>query len=222
MIFKTFLKKVFFGGELIEKFYSPLNGEILVLENLRGNKFIRVGGITQSGGVVEEIWKNSIIPVLGQNLKISNSLILGLGCGSVAMILSKKLPGIKMVGVEIDPEIIKIGKKYFELGKIPNLKIILKDAISLVEDRKFIFNNTGFDLILVDLYLGQDFPPKAETKEFLNGLKKLLSKDGLIIFNRLYFGIHKKKTDDFHQKLKGYFSEIKKNKIGCNIFIYAK
>lgn len=220
MNLKSLFKKIFLGGELIEEIDSPINGKIQVFEQLSGKKFVRVGGITQSGGILEKIWRQVLSSPHCSLFNIHNSLILGLGCGTVAELLIQKWPGIKITGVEIDPEMIKIGKKYFNLAKIQNLNILITDAIKEIENCKLKIEN--FNLILVDLYLGQNFPGQAESDRFLNSLKKISAKNGLIVFNRLNFGEHKEKTQDFTEKLKNFFPEVRQVKVNFNLFLVCR
>lgn len=220
MKLKSFLERLF-GGQVIEKIKSPINGEILVLEGLKGKRFIRVGGITQSGGIVQGIWKRTLSVLKAQDLRLKTALILGLGGGTAAEILVEKWPGVKITGIEIDPKIIGVGKKYFNLDKIPNLKIIVGDAIKTITNQPSTINNRKYNLILVDLYQGQRFPKEAESEEFLNGLKRILAKDGLIVFNRLNFGKHKKETSNFLEKLKEFFPKVFFQKTESNLFIFC-
>lgn len=222
MNLKSFFKKLFLGGEVIEKVYSPINGEVLVLEDLKGKIFVRVGGITQSGGIVEKIWEKIIKTISNQQLTISNCLILGLGCGSVANLLAEKWLGIKITGIEIDPKMIEIGRKYFNLGKIPNLKVVVGGGIKAVSSQPSAIRQNEFNLILVDMYCGQEFPKEAENEEFLNGLRRILGENGLIIFNRLNFGIHKKETLEFLKKQKIFFPRIFIKNIKLNQFIFCQ
>ena len=221
MNLKSFLKRLF-GGEVIEKIHSPFNGEILVVKELSGRTIMRVGGITQSGGMVEDIWRVALAKVQSSKFKVQSCLVLGLGCGTVVKLLTEKWPGIKITGIEIDPEVIKIGKKYFGLEEILGLKVIVGDAIKAVSSQSSVVRQKKFDLILIDMYQGQEIPKETEDGEFLNGLKKLLNKDGLIIFNRLYFGKHKKETKDFTEKLNGMFSEVSTHRTEFNLFIFCR
>jgi len=221
MNIKSFLKRLF-GGEVIEKIQSPINGEILVVKELSGKTVMRVGGIVQSGGMVEKIWREVLAKVQGyRGAKVQSVLVLGLGAGTVAKLLTGKWPGIKTIGIEIDPEVIKIGRKYFGLEEILRLKVIVGDAIKKVTSHQSLVTSHQFDLVLVDLYKGQEFPKEAESEEFISGLKKILNKDGLIIFNRLYFGKHKKETEEFVEKLKGFFPKVSIQKIEFNFFVFC-
>jgi len=218
---KSFFKRLF-GGEIIEKFDSAVNGEILVVKELSGKTVMRVGKIAQSGGMVEEIWTVVFNKLKAENRQPKTVLVLGLGAGTAAKILAEKWPGIKIVGVEIDPEVIKMGKKYFGLGEISNLKIVIEDGIKAIRRQLSTISQKKFDLILVDMYCGQEFPQKAESQEFLNDLKKLLRKKGLIVFNRLYFGKHKNKSEKFAQSLKSSFFQTKIARTDFNLILICQ
>lgn len=225
MKLKSFLKKFFLGGEVLERVHSQVNGEITVAENLFGGKELRIGGVTQSGGLVEKLWRDGLkeIPrdkVTGKT-GVLNALILGLGAGDVARLINERWPECKIVGVEIDPEVVSLGKKYFGLGKISNLEIFVADAIKFV-DPKYKIHNTKYDLILVDLYLGKDYPKAAESKEFLQQLKNILSKNGLVVINRLYYtSSFQKEAESFLMKVKEVFSKVEIKKAVTNLLIFA-
>lgn len=204
MKLKNILEKFFNGLTVMETVDSRFNGIIKVDEDLFGHRRLSVGGITQSGKDVEKVWKEAISKL--PNLQIANCLILGLGAGNAAKTINKYFPKAKITGIEIDQEIIMLGKKYFGLSEISNLDIIISDAIS------FIINHSpstmSYDLILVDLYLGDCFPEQAEESKFLESLGKVLKPDGTIIFNRLYYLNHKEKTDKFEKRLQKVFTKI--------------
>lgn len=217
---KSFFEKLFLGETLIEKINSPINCEIKVYEGWFGRS-IRIGGVTQSGGLVEKLWKATLSTIPSSKFQVSSCLILGLGCGTTARLISEKFPQARIVGVEIDPEVVNLGKKYFGLWKISNLEIFVADAIKFV-DPKYKIHNTKYNLILVDLYLGRDFPKEAESKEFLRGLKNILNKDGLVIINRLYYTpLFKKEAEVFLKKVKEIFFKVETKKAVTNLLIFA-
>lgn len=78
-------------------------------------------------------------------------------------------------------------------------------------------HRSKFNLIIVDLYLGDKFPKEVESTRFLRSTKKLLSKNGMVIFNRLKTD----KIEDFEKKLKRHFSSIKKVKTPTNLFFLS-
>ncbi len=147
---------------------------------------------------------------------IHSSLILGLGGGTAAKLVNQFWPEAKIVGIEIDPVIIGLAKKYFALGKISSLKIINADAAEWVKRKE------KFDLILVDVYLGDKVPKSCETKEFLKNIKKLISPGGFVIFNRLNYKEKKKETEDFIKKLEKIFPQVSLIQTPSNLLIVGE
>lgn len=222
MFLKSFLTKLFKGYEVLETVNSPINGEIKVVDDLFGGRSMIIGGISQSGGLVTKLWEMALTAVSNEQSAVSKCLILGLGCGNAAKIVSEKFPGCKIVGVEIDPKVVEVGKKYFGLGEIPNLEIIIDDAIKKILNTYFLILNTKFDLILVDLYLGRNYPKEAESKQFIGGIKGVLSENGIVIFNRLCFGEYKKGAENFAEDLRNYFPKVWTKKAITNLLIFCK
>lgn len=209
---------------------SKFSGEIEVKEQL-GRYTLHVNNLIQSGGMIEGIWKKPLRFAQGK-LSVSNCLILGLGGGTVVQLIAghsarphfclcKKVkalyPGAKIIGIEIDSEIIKIGKKFFGLNKIENLEIINIDAFDWIKTCSDDSNhlNKKFDLIIVDLYIGDEFPKKAMNNEFLKKLKKLLSKKGMVIVNWL----KNKDVGHLRNKLTTNFSQVESLDSRTNLFL---
>lgn len=218
---KSFFKRLIFGSETIDNIDSEINGEILIAEDIFGRREMIIGKVCQSGGLVKKLWKTVLsFKFVCRRTNFKRCLILGLGTGTIAKLIAEKFPQTKIIGVEIDPKVVEIGKKYFDLDKIPNLKIIVGDAFEIINNPKFGVRGSKFDLILVDLYLGQEFPPKAETEDFLKNIKKMLVKSGLVVFNRLYFNKkHQQKAGIFLEKVKQVYLSIKIKKSITNLII---
>jgi len=210
MSFSIFPRTVF-------KTKSKINGEIVVKEQL-GDYTLHVQGLIQSGGIIKGIWKKPLRFAQGK-LSVSNCLILGLGGGTVVQLIKNRWPEAKIIGVEIDPEIIKIGRKFFGLGEIKNLEIIKANAFKWVDSHFNDLNHQSkFDLIIIDLYLGKEFPKEVESEEFLKNLKKLLAKKGLVIFNWL----KGKSEKQFEEKVKKIFPAIERIETPTNLFFVLK
>lgn len=182
-----------FGTKVLEERSSKYNKIIKVVRSLGLGTYIQVNGLTQSGGVVEQIWKSTLKKVSDEN--INNILVLGLGGGTLAKLLRKKYPDAKITGVEIDEVMIELGKKYLDLDKY-NIDIKIMDA------KDFQFKN--HDLVIVDMYSGDNFPKEFESDTFL----KKLSKFPTVIINRLYFGDKRPDTVRFGNKLEKIFSNV--------------
>ncbi len=213
----TILQKFLKGYAVLEEVESPINGRIQVWEDWFGRKRLVVGGISQSGAPVEKIWREALRPISNFKFPISNCLILGLGAGSAVWVINQYFPEAKITGVEIDSEVIRLGRKFFGLDGISNLKVLEQDAISSINNQQLAINN--FDLILVDMFLGNQIPTAAEDESFLKNLKKSLNKNGVVIFNRLYYGNKKEKTDKFIKILRNFFEKVEAKKFATNKLI---
>lgn len=215
-------KRLPFGKRLIEETNSAINGKISVYR-FWGRPILEVGGLEQSGDFIASIWKKALKKIHHSIRQpadvIHNSLILGLGAGSAARLVSRFWPEAKIIGVEIDPEIIRLGRCHFRLNEIKNLRVVCADAAKEIKNFKFKIKN--FNLILIDLYLGDRVPVSCETKKFLLGVKQLLAPGGTAIFNRLYYQGKREETDEFIKKLAGIFSHLDRVRTPSNLLLLA-
>lgn len=193
------------GTRIIEEVRSNYNGDIKVMRDFTWGTYITAGGLTQSGGIVEKIWRETLKKVLENKPVLHNVLILGLGGGSVARLISQYWVTAKITGVDIDPKVVELGEKYLGLDEL-DIDIQIEDA------QKFLIRNLKFgkryDLILVDLYNGDKFPVEFEKEEFINNLKKLANTSGIVIFNRLYGGIQRPESMKFGRELEKFFRHV--------------
>lgn len=180
----------------MEERKSKYNGDIKVIRSLGFGTYIQVNNLTQSGGVVENIWNQTLKKVHKSLVTNHQSLILGLGGGTVAKLIRKYWPKSKIIGVEIDPVMVELGTRYLALDT-SKTKIVISDAYDFCE-------TSAYDLVIVDIYCGDVFPKKFEQEEFL----KKLTKNKLIIFNRLYFGEKRKEVVKFGSKLEKVFKRV--------------
>lgn len=186
------------GIKILEERKSRFNGDIKVVRSLGFGTYIQVEGLTQSGGIVTDVWRTTLKRIAYSEKRIvKNCLILGLGGGSVAKLVRKYWPDCKITGVDIDPVMVELGKKYLGLGQI-GMEIEICDA--------FIYPLSAVrcDLVVVDLYCGDEFPKKFEDEKFL----KLLTKNKLVIFNRLYYGEKRSEAVKFGNKLEKIFKKV--------------
>ena len=114
-------------------------------------------------------------------IKMESILVLGVAGGSVIKTLVNEIhfKG-KIIGVEIDPEIIEIANTYFELNKISNLTIVINDAF------EFVFKtNETYDLIIIDIFQDTNMPNFLFEKFFIDRVGTLLKPGGYILFNTM-------------------------------------
>lgn len=216
---KSLFQKIFLGKTVLEKYFSEINGEITVVEDIFGQKEIICGGVVQTGPLVKKLWQRGIQELKKRKIKPKNCLILGLGGGNLAKIVSQTWPEAKIKGVEIDPQILEIGKKYFELEKIKNLQVLLGDALNT---ENYLSKTDLFDLILVDIYQGKEYPKLAEKKNFFLRLKKFLSKNGVAVFNRLSLKGLEFNLQQFYQDLSSIFPRVWIKKTTTNFLVFCQ
>lgn len=187
------------GTKILEERESKYNGHLKVSQTLGLGTYIQAGGLTQSGGIVETIWRQTIKKLKNSKTpKIKTVLILGLGGGTVAKQIRKNWPEAKITGVDVDPVMIELGEKYLGLDKI-DVKIKIQDA----------YDFTGkFDLIIIDLYNSENFPEKFGNIEFLDKVKTSITALGVAVFNRTYYGDKRPQAVRFGNKLKNIFSNV--------------
>lgn len=194
---------------------SQYNGHIQVIE--AGNtKRIVVDKITQSlnwsSPSVQRRYWGKLVELLAENQpNTRNILLLGLGGGTLVHLLSKKLPEAHIVSVEIDPTMIEIAKNYFDLDTIPNHTVVKDDACRfIVEHDRHGYVANSFDVIIVDIYVGEKFPELGKSGNFIAALKNLAVPGGLIIFNRIYHNEHhQSEVHAFIDTLDDFLGDIK-------------
>lgn len=194
----------FFAPQVLEFFHSQFNGEIKIVESF-GKKAIYVDGAPQSGAEIGPMWKKVIERIKNHELRIKNALILGVGGGNIIKELLENYPNTAIVAVEIDPIMIKLAKKYFDLNLNSPSRIIISDAFSWI---KKVSSKKKFDLIVVDLFIGKLNPKESRNAAFLSYLKRLVNK-GFILYNSHYQGEKKHDYDKFIITCKSIFKNVK-------------
>lgn len=192
------------GRLVLVRVSSKINGELTVVRDLAYGTYIRGGGLPQSGGLAEIIWKSTLSRIRNSQFAINNCLIVGLGGGSIAKLIRKNWPEAKITGVDIDPIIVELGKKYMNLDE-SSVEIHIQDAEDFIKKQ-----NQKYDLICFDTYVQQDFPKKFESVYFIDQVKALLSKGGVAIFNRLYGPRERDLAVKFEKVLQKVFSKVER------------
>jgi spermidine synthase len=190
------------GVKILEVANSPINGRLVVVKDLTFGTHIQANGTTQSGGIAEYVWKFTLKKLHKEKHVFTNILILGLGGGSIAKISKKFWPEAAIVGVDIDPIIVRLGEEYMNVKKY-NVETHITDAEEFVKKEK-----RQFDLICVDMYQGNKFPEKFAEEKFIKQVKSLLSENGIAVFNRLYGGNHRKSANQMLKTLEKVFPTV--------------
>lgn len=75
-------------------------------------------------------------------------LILGLGGGSVARLARALAPDAEIVGIEFDPEVVRLARKHLELDAL-DIQVEIADAFEWLKSAK-----GRYDAILEDVFIG--------------------------------------------------------------------
>lgn len=110
--------------------------------------------------------------------EVDSILEIGLGGGRTASYLDIFLPDTSILSVELDPVVIEMAEKYFDVQENDSLRIEAADG------RIFLMRSTStFDLILVDAYRGPFVPFHMMTREFYITARRRLSAGGVLAQN---------------------------------------
>jgi len=210
---------LFEGRIVVDKAFSEINGELLVVRDISYGTYIRGGGLPQSGGLAKLIWKSALNKVRGLKPEVKNSLIVGLGGGSIAELIRKNWPEAIIAGVDIDPVIVELGKKYLKLEE-SNVTVNIEDAQNFIE--KEVKKGKKYSLICFDTYIGSSFPKKFESVQLVKQIKKLLLEDGIAIFNRLYGPNDRDSAIKFEKTLLKVFKKVDRLYPEANIMFVCR
>lgn len=140
-----------------------------------------------------------------EGLGIKRVLILGFGLGSIPLMLEKMFKkDYHYTAVEIDAEVLRLANTYI----LPDLKSSIQFQV-LDAYTYTLFCDEKFDMICMDVFLDDTIPTELEQDDFLKSLKKMLSPNGVLLFNKLaYHKKDKKQAESFFQNhFKRVFTE---------------
>lgn len=139
---------------------------------------INQGGLNTLSGLSEDPY-SYIVEALSVMAcpEIKRALVVGLGPGIVPNTLSKR--GVVTDVVEIDPAITALYEKFFApYGLRDNITIFTEDG------RSFINRNPAqYDIVILDVFLGDNAPWHLLTRETFLEIKGLLTERGALVVN---------------------------------------
>jgi spermidine synthase len=109
---------------------------------------------------------------------VAQVLEIGTGGGRTAWYLHKLFPQTQITTVELDPEVVRLAKKYFKVVEEPGFRIVTADGrLALTQSQE------KFEVILVDAYRGPFVPFHLLTKEFFETAEAKLKPGGVMVQN---------------------------------------
>ncbi|MAG30607.1 MAG: hypothetical protein CL908_06915 [Deltaproteobacteria bacterium] len=116
-------------------------------------------------------------------------LILGLGGGSVARLARALAPGAEIVGVELDPEVVRLARAHLDLDAL-DIRVEIADALSWLEEAH-LDRQKGrgrFDAVLEDVFIGHGddvYKPDWIPEPAHEMARACLARGGVLVSNTL-------------------------------------
>lgn len=171
-----------------------------------GVKVLNSEHANYSFGSLHTIMQKGITLVLKDH-KPSNILMLGLGAGSALAILAARCKWpYRVTVVEIDPDLIGIARKHFNLDAHSNTAVICGDASKVIRELK----PESFDLIIDDIFWDDKVPAFCLGKPFLQDNNRLLSANGIYLRNVM--NASTAEIRDYENNLASSFGSFKNSK----------
>jgi spermidine synthase len=106
-------------------------------------------------------------------------LIIGLAGGTVSELYTRIYGPLAITGVELDPEIIEVGRRYFALNQ-PNLTAVAADGRRWLSRQPV---DAKWDVIAIDAYRPPYIPFHLTTVEFFALVRAHLHDNGVVAIN---------------------------------------
>ncbi len=192
-------------------------GSLIEVRQSWGGKTLYIDGHPQSQRCYRRDW-NTIFKKSGVR-EISDGasvLMLGLGGGDVIKLLTHLQPKVTITAVELESEVVQVARDYFGVHESDKVKIVVADA----QDHMRI-NKLKYDLVIVDLYSGDDVPKFVSGKQFLLQLARVVKSKGLAIINYASHSFREGDFDRFESKLRRIFGSVKRIKTWGHTYFVA-
>jgi spermidine synthase len=109
--------------------------------------------------------------------RVKQMAIVGLAAGTTAREASAVFPGVVIDGIEIDPKIVEVARRYFDMND-PNLNVIIQDGRWGLEKSPH-----RYQVISVDAYRPPYIPWHLTTREFFKEAYDHLNENGVLVIN---------------------------------------
>lgn len=192
---------------------SELNGRIRIVDVGNTRKMLVDNTIQSinpdSPGCPKLYWGQLVSSLKDHFPEMEKILILGLGGGTIAHLISRNYPGVEITSVEYDEVMVDVAKKFFNVDSIPNHTIISEDALRVVVEPEENGMSPGcFDCLIVDVLNGDKYPDLGKTGNFISAVKRLVRSGGMVVFSRIFTEDFQDDVNVFVESLEDYFSDI--------------
>jgi spermidine synthase len=125
-----------------------------------------------------DIWDEYLVlPFAAVEQRPGKVAILGNAAGTTARAFGRYFPATEVDGVEIDAELTRLGRKWFDLRN-PRLRVFHEDARPYLRR-----TDERYDVIMVDAYRQPYIPFYLTTREFFELVRDRLRPRGAVVVN---------------------------------------
>ena len=108
-------------------------------------------------------------------------LLLGLGGGSLARFIHRRLPRSRVTGVEINAQVLAAARALFGLPREgARFRAVLADGARWIREAA---EPASFDVVLLDAYCGGRQVPALNTRAFYRRVRSVLRPEGVLAVN---------------------------------------
>jgi predicted membrane-bound spermidine synthase len=162
-----------------KKYDSKISG-VLEINLVDGKKVLDTANSNYSYGSLQKILHRGLEEINFDD-SFQKVLVLGMGGGSIVETIREDFRSNAFIElVDIDEAIISIAKTEFELERYGKINLVLKDANDYIYATK-----ETFDLIIVDVFIGDTVPEKITENKFTGQLALHLNSTGKLIYNTM-------------------------------------
>lgn len=146
-----------------------------------------------------------------------NILIIGLGGGTMSNALHQLFPKVSITNVEIDPAVIKVARSYFNFVENEKVISVVQDGRIFV--KRAILKKEKYDWVILDAFNGDYIPEHLMTQEFLQEIKKILNKNGVLSANTFSISDLYDYESATYKSVFGDFFNVRNNKNSNRIIL---
>ena len=181
--------------------------KIEIFDTYSYGRVMALDGVVQITEKDESAYSEMLVhPAINLIKKPKNILIIGGGDGAVAEEVLKYEFIVDIDLVDIDPEVIRLSKKYF---KKVNKDSLNNKKVNIYNMDAFLFtHNTKkkYDLIIADRPDPVGFGKNLFLSNFYKNISDILSNDGLAVFQSGVIYLQKKETSQVCKRVQKFFN----------------
>jgi spermidine synthase len=115
-------------------------------------------------------------------------LLIGVGGGSLPTALAAVVPGMTIDGVDVDPAVLRVARRYFALQPGPRLRLHAADGAAFVAQARA--RGERYDAVLLDAFDDDGVPPALFGEAFLRDVHAILAPHGVLLANTVEVSLH--------------------------------